>query len=626
MRRTRDWGIRKRLTLAFLGVLVPYVGLAALGAVGFHSLWQRVHAFQHEAVTELGAAADLQLTVAQLVMPANDYLITGDPRERDEFERRLMRVRQALMRARLASFDDPEEQRLLDTVRVQVSEMEAVSHALLALPDPVGNRAAVAKMKALARLSDDVARSLNRIHEITRREIEEDTHKISRMIRWVAIAGLAMVILSIAGGVVIALILSIWITGPIRAIADGSRRMAEGDLSQRVEVSAGGELGESARAFNEMAARLEAFTRENARLYEDALAQRARLAQIFDSTSDGLMLVRPDGRIESANRRAAEIFRFDPAGAGEYDLAAALARLNGALSASDRVAGALRSQLADPEQSGHGDLELIAPSRRVLHWVGQPTRDAAGATVGLTLSFRDVTREREVDRMKSDFVSLVTHQLRTPLAGIKWLLELTAGEPGLSEDIRSYVQDARESADRLVGLVNDLLDVARLEQGRLKIDAQETDLGALTRSVVDEVRLLAGEKGHRLSIAGADEIPAVVVDPMLLRQVVTNLLSNAIKYSPPNGSIAIRMRYDDGAVAWAIQDSGIGVPKAEQGRLFEKFFRAENAATTVTDGTGLGLYLVRLIVERFGGRVWCESEECQGARFTFTLPLAGKTS
>jgi signal transduction histidine kinase len=228
--------------------------------------------------------------------------------------------------------------------------------------------------------------------------------------------------------------------------------------------------------------------------------------------------------------------------------------------------------------------------------------------------------------MKSDFVSLVTHQLRTPLAGIKWLLELAGGEPGVSDDVRSYVQDARESADRLVGLVNDLLDVARLEQGRLKIDAQETDLGALTRSVVDELRLLADEKGHRLSVAGEDEIPAVVVDPMLLRQVVTNLLSNAIKYSPPNGSIAIRMRHDGGALEWAIQDSGIGVPKAEQGRLFEKFFRAENAATTVTDGTGLGLYLVRLIVERFGGRVWCESGEGRGARFTFTLPLASKTS
>ncbi|HUG37068.1 MAG TPA: HAMP domain-containing sensor histidine kinase, partial [Candidatus Limnocylindrales bacterium] len=247
----------------------------------------------------------------------------------------------------------------------------------------------------------------------------------------------------------------------------------------------------------------------------------------------------------------------------------------------------------------------------------------AGTTVGFTLTVHDVTGEREVSQMKSDFVSFVTHQLRTPLSGIKWMLELAAEEPGVPDEAGSYIQDARSAAQRLIELVNDLLDISRLEHGRLAIAAQEIALGELTRGVLEETSLLVRDKAHRLTVTGADDVPPVTTDPQLLRQVVMNLVSNAIKYTPPGGDISIRMTRDGDRVRWSIRDSGIGVPKAAQARLFEKFYRADNVTTVETEGTGLGLYLVRLILERCGGRVWCESEESQGSTFLFTLPLGG---
>ena len=228
-------------------------------------------------------------------------------------------------------------------------------------------------------------------------------------------------------------------------------------------------------------------------------------------------------------------------------------------------------------------------------------------------------------RMRNDFVSFVTHQLRTPLSGIKWMLELAAEGTDAAEKT-SYIQDAHESADRLIGLVNDLLDASRLESGKLRVVLEAVNLLTLTGAVLNDLTTLVREKGHTVTVDSTADLPDVTSDPQLLRQVVMNLLSNAIKYTPHGGQIGIRMGLDGRNLRWSIRDSGIGIPKAAAARLFEKFFRADNVHTVDTEGTGLGLYLVRLIVERFGGTVTCESEEGRGTTFAFTLPRAGAST
>ncbi|MBI4247666.1 MAG: GAF domain-containing protein, partial [Candidatus Rokubacteria bacterium] len=358
---------------------------------------------------------------------------------------------------------------------------------------------------------------------------------------------------------------------------------------------------------------------DQARLSEEVHAQRNRLAQIFESTTDGIMFVGRDGRIEAVNGRVFELLALAEAEVIGADLVPLLARYSGDM-ADDLFEASLRSLIHESD-GGEGDLSLPA-LKRVVHWVAQPTGDASGNRVGLTLTLLDVTKEREVSQMKTDFVSFVTHQLRTPLSGIKWMLELAAQEVARPGEATSYVRDAHAAAERLITLVNDLLDISRLERGKLEIHLQPADVAALTRRVLDEVTGLVQEQGHRVSFDVEDGLPAVVVDPQLLRQVMLNLVSNAVKYTPAAGQIAIRLRRVDEGVRWEIRDTGIGIPREAQRRLFEKFYRADNVYAVETEGTGLGLYLVRLILEQFGGRVWCESEEGQGATFLFTLPAS----
>src|SRR6185369_17067257 len=207
----------------------------------------------------------------------------------------------------------------------------------------------------------------------------------------------------------------------------------------------------TAQAFGETATRLLASyadqlakALENAGLYEETQTQRVRLAQIFDSTSDGILLVNRDGEIQAANRQAGELLGFDASSVIGVRLSQLAAGRRSGGTEHDRIFEDLGAILGQPDKGGDGDLDLQRIGRTV-HWVGRPIKDTAGTTVGFTLTLHDVTHERQVSQMKTDFVSFVTHQLRTPLAGIKWMLELAAQEPEVPADAASYIGDAREA-------------------------------------------------------------------------------------------------------------------------------------------------------------------------------------
>jgi len=247
-------------------------------------------------------------------------------------------------------------------------------------------------------------------------------------------------------------------------------------------------------------------------------------------------------------------------------------------------------------------------------------RDELGEPTGLLAVTRDITGRRQVEEMKADFVALTTHQIRTPLAGIKWMLELAANDASLSDETCSHIRDASESADRLIEIVNNLLDSASLENGMLNVAREPTHVGELTRSVLDEFGPAIHDRRLAVSVTGEESVGTLGSDPQLLRQAMLNLISNAVKYTPPGGRITIRMRRAARGVQWEIEDTGIGIPEAARPRLFQKFFRAANASATAPEGTGLGLYLARLVIGRFGGTLEYESDEGKGTIFRFTLP------
>jgi len=247
-----------------------------------------------------------------------------------------------------------------------------------------------------------------------------------------------------------------------------------------------------------------------------------------------------------------------------------------------------------------------------------------GKTIGLIEIIRDVTREQEIDRAKSEFVSLASHQLRTPLTTVSWYAEMILkGDVGeVVPSQRRYLEEIYQGNRQMIELVNTLLDVSRIELGTFKAESKPTDIRALAESALAEQKLNIEAKGLTIVRRFGSDISTLSTDPKLLRMVFGNLLSNAVEYTPPGGKITVSLALG-GARALRIQvaDTGYGIPKGQQDQIFNKFFRADNVRSKDTKGTGLGLYIVKSVVEHSGGKIWFESEENKGTIFYITLPI-----
>lgn len=244
--------------------------------------------------------------------------------------------------------------------------------------------------------------------------------------------------------------------------------------------------------------------------------------------------------------------------------------------------------------------------------------------LGTVSVFRDITPEVEADRAKTEFISTVSHELRTPMTSIKGYVDLLLlGSAGpLSEMQRRFLQIVKSNADRLKLLVDDLLDISRIESGRLQLDLRPVPLEAAVEAVVASLKARLDEKNQRLELDLPAFLPPVQADKDRLIQILMNLVSNAHKYTPEGGQIRIRACVEGEAVHVAVSDTGIGIPPEALPRIFERFYRVDDPRVQETPGTGLGLSIVKALVEMHGGRIWVESEVGRGSTFHFTIPIA----
>jgi PAS domain S-box-containing protein len=353
----------------------------------------------------------------------------------------------------------------------------------------------------------------------------------------------------------------------------------------------------------------------------DVRSSEARNRSVIDSVVEGLVLISPDGRVASVNGRFETLMGLHRADVEGRDIESLRPDFERIFEDPAAVATALATAEADKDRA-----TIVAqawPQPRQLALFATTVRSDDEA-LGRLFGFRDVTQERELDRMKTEFVSQVSHELRTPLTAIKGFTDLMLdGDAGdLNEEQTDYLQTVKSNADRLVALINDLLDVSRIESGRITLKSGPLDVPAILKEVVTTMRPLLDGKQQTLALTVEPDLPTAYGDHDRVVQVATNLVSNAHKYTQSGGAIEVAATHAAGFVRVAVRDNGMGIGPDDMPKLFTRFFRVDSSITRSIGGTGLGLSIVKSIVEMQGGTVSVESELGVGSVFAFTIPVA----
>jgi signal transduction histidine kinase len=279
--------------------------------------------------------------------------------------------------------------------------------------------------------------------------------------------------------------------------------------------------------------------------------------------------------------------------------------------------------LVNPAARALLDGNGVADSQRIIRSYSATVRaENVEQPLGTVTVLRDATREQELDRLKSEFLTVVSHELQTPLTAIKGALELVLDDDSgqLSRVQRRFLDTIERNCSRLVGLVGDLLDMSRLEAGRVELNAQPLDTPSLIRSVVATLGNLFDSRDVRVTVDVSDSVPPILGDRRRVEQILTNLLANAAKYTPTGGQVEVTAWSTETQVSLAVADTGPGIPEADREVVFDKFYRGPEAIRRGEAGSGLGLAIVKSLVELHGGSVRVES--ATGARFVVNLPRA----
>lgn len=400
-------------------------------------------------------------------------------------------------------------------------------------------------------------------------------------------------------------------------LKDFSQRVAAGSFRPLTQASATDELGDLARALNDTASRLST-------TISSLSDERNRSAAILRSMAEAIAVIDGDEKITFCNEAFARIWNLDSE--------SKIARPAVSVIRHPDVLEAIRSALGGKEARG----ELSLGSAQARHFsvtaatIFSSAEDAADSKMqriasGAVLVLHDITDIRRVEQIRKDFVANVSHELRTPLTAIQGFAEtLLNGGLEDQQNNRRFIEIIRNHASRLARLTEDLLELSKIEAGKLPINLQTVDVTDLFAPVVDSARDIAAKKGVSVNfISPPVGFATVRADALLLREVLRNLLDNAVQYTPSNGSVEVSAKLDGSFVIVTVADTGIGIPQAEHHRIFERFYRVDAARSRDMGGTGLGLAIAKHIVEAHGGQIWVDSAVGSGSQFHFSIPLAG---
>ncbi len=453
---------------------------------------------------------------------------------------------------------------------------------------------------------------LRRLNEETMYAASLEAGRVAGRAIW---STLLVALAALSAALIFSMVLAARITRPLRGFVTASRRISSGDYAVEVPVESRDELGVLAGEFNQMASQLGRYHDMN---IEQIIAEKNKGEAIVSSIEDGLVVfdtgLRATG-INPAARRMLDLAFVETTPLGCEDILP-----------SPEVCALIRATVdsgAPPDVPDEQRIVTLREAGRSRHYLFSITvvRGRDNGLSGIVLLLRDVTRLKEVERLKSDFIMAASHELRTPLTSlgmsVDLLLEHVAQD--LAPKDGELLRAAHEEVQRMKALVNDLLDLSKIEAGKIALEFERVPVSTLFEHVGRVFKTQAEQRQVVLDLSCPPELPLVRADANKITWVLSNLVSNALRYAPQGGRIALRANRAGPQVHLSVRDNGPGIPAAYQARIFQKFVQVQGREP---GGSGLGLAICKEIVRAHGGTIWVESAEGAGSTFTFTLPVA----
>lgn len=426
----------------------------------------------------------------------------------------------------------------------------------------------------------------------------------------------SLIILLVAIG--ISIVFSRRFAGRVERLQEFSREVADGNFNAQLQDSATDELGDLARTLNDTASRLSS-------TINSLSEERNRSAAILRSMAEGIAVIDAREKLTFCNEAFARTWNIQHINDGVEPAIAVIRQPD--------LLELIRRALAGHEGTGEISLGNAQPRtfsvtvtpilRSIEEGTEAKPREGTGA-FGAVIVLHEITETRRLEQVRKDFVANVSHELRTPLTAIQGFAEtLLTGGLEDERNNRHFIEVIRSHAIRLSRLTDDLLKLSKIEAGKLNIESKVLDLHGLVTSTVELAQTAANQKGLSLKLVDSqNSLPRVRGNPGLLREVLRNLLDNAVRYTPEGGSVEVGVSREDAFAIVSVADNGIGIPQSDQVRIFERFYRVDDARSRELGGTGLGLAIAKHIVEAHGGRIWVDSTVAKGSRFRFSVPLA----
>lgn len=599
--------MKKRILIGLAPIFVLIVAMGAYAILLFAKLGSQVDIVLRENYRSVIAGQKMKEAAERMDSALFFSLVGEEQRGRQLFADHLPKFEEGLQRE-LSNITLPGEDRLAHAIQTLHARYSKQAEIFWNTPE-VATRRAMYFHDLLPAFTEikDTAQAVITLNQENMLKSDREARSLSaQSTRYMVFASL----IGILAAILLAGRLQKSVLQPIRALTVVSKELGEGRLDQIVPVESQDELGELAAAFNQLAGKLRAYRQ----ITSDQILQARQMTEMtFSAFPDPIVALSPEGVINFTNPAALTLFhKIGSEGNLPGDV-------------QERAQKVLEGGPDYLPTSFEKTVVVLVDDKEVFllpRVVGM--RDEAGHVYGAAVILQDVTRLRLLDEVKSHLVSTVSHELKTPLTSVRMGLYLLLEERigALNPKQTELLLAAREDSERLLGMINDLLDLAKLESGKATLNRETIGAGQLVQTLAPELEAFAESHGAQLTKTVESGLADVRVDLRQISQVFTNLVSNAVKHTRPGNPVALAVRDKAGMVRFSVTDHGPGIPEEFQSRVFERFFRVPGDGAA---GAGLGLAIIREIVAAHGGIVGLNSKPGEGCEFYFDLPPAPKS-